>query len=71
MRETTVGEDILNQANARTQLAGKFGLVSQGYDKWERKFLPKIAGSGVRTAARALISSLISESSLSQCVNQL
>lgn len=28
--ETTVGEDVLSQANVRTQLAGKFALASQG-----------------------------------------
>jgi hypothetical protein len=33
MRETTVGEDVLNQANAHTQLAGKFALASQGDER--------------------------------------
>jgi hypothetical protein len=31
--EITVGEDVLNQANAHTQLAGKFALASQGNEK--------------------------------------
>jgi len=33
MRETTAGEDVLNQANAYTQLAGKFALASQGDER--------------------------------------